>query len=327
MTNRPIHTVEDILAGTVKNGFDGSIQTAGSFIFGDSDATLPYSQKRAFLTAVEGMRYRDNHGQDHLRPSFTVIETGVEPALAEEVRNQLLALCETGLLGLISDSPHRYAFTDASFVFIANYFTLREFHEGGGRAKLPPDLSYKTVILPSIQTSAKSFVQLLKSIQRRRFEAETGTLMQLQDKDAHDYESITRIAFSLQTPTFFVDPAISFEVIPLEQSRVKVVAQCYHVLAEESFDFALREISETWPEAATGEGLQGITAMADTIPKLNYAEQKIKEVFDRIVAKGQLHPTDDAIAAQLPIGRKGQPYTRETVNRYRNKMRGRGIEV
>lgn len=61
--------------------------------------------------------------------------------------------------------------------------------------------------------------------------------------------------------------------------------------------------------------------------KLAYTEQRIKDTYDLIVAEGQLHPTDETIAARLPLGPKGQPYTRETVNRYRNKMRKRGIGV
>lgn len=248
MAEKPINTVEDILASTIKNGFDGSIQTAGRFIFGDSDSTLPYSQKRAFLTAVEGMHYRDNHGQDHVRPTFTLIETGVEPVIAEGVRSELSDLCEVGLLNLISENPYRYAFTKVGFVFIGNYFTLREFHEGGGRAKLPPDLGYKTVILPSIPTSPKSFVQLLKSIQRRIYEGQTGNLLQFQDKDRHDYESITRVSFTFQAPNFFIEPALSFEIIPLEPARVKVIAECYHGLAEEAFNVFLTEVIETWPE-------------------------------------------------------------------------------
>lgn len=61
--------------------------------------------------------------------------------------------------------------------------------------------------------------------------------------------------------------------------------------------------------------------------ELSYQEQKIKQVYDAIVTEGELHPTDERIAAKLPIGQKGTPYARETVNRYRRKMRKRGIKV
>ncbi len=61
--------------------------------------------------------------------------------------------------------------------------------------------------------------------------------------------------------------------------------------------------------------------------ELSYPEMKIKAAYDQIVAEGYLYPTDETIAARLPLSRKGQPYTRETVNRYRGKMRKRGIDV
>lgn len=80
-------------------------------------------------------------------------------------------------------------------------------------------------------------------------------------------------------------------------------------------------------EGAAAEHRQGLTATTETAVTLNYIEQKIKDAYDRIVSERELYPTDDAIAARLPIGRKGQPITRETVNRYRRKMRRRDIKV
>lgn len=79
-------------------------------------------------------------------------------------------------------------------------------------------------------------------------------------------------------------------------------------------------------EAAAGQRL-ALAATTDPTHDLTYPERRIKRVYDQIVAEGQLHPTDEVIAARLPLGRKGQPYARETVNRYRVKMRKRGIEV
>lgn len=67
--------------------------------------------------------------------------------------------------------------------------------------------------------------------------------------------------------------------------------------------------------------------LTEVTPALSYVEQRIKEIYDLIISNGELYPTDEAIAANLPLGRKGQPYTRETVNRYRVRMRGRGIVV
>jgi len=67
----------------------------------------------------------------------------------------------------------------------------------------------------------------------------------------------------------------------------------------------------------------------DTSPqshKLKYVEQKIKAAYDEFLKQKQ-SPTDEDIAAKLPLNSRGQPYVRETVNRYRNAMRKRGIEV
>ena len=66
---------------------------------------------------------------------------------------------------------------------------------------------------------------------------------------------------------------------------------------------------------------------AEITASLDYTERKIKDAYDRLVSEGQLSPTDEVLAARLPIGPRGKAYTRETVNRYRNKMRRRGIEV
>jgi hypothetical protein len=60
--------------------------------------------------------------------------------------------------------------------------------------------------------------------------------------------------------------------------------------------------------------------------KLDYMETKILQACKDLRAE-KMFPTDDLIAARLPYGQKGQPYTRETVNRKRNKMRERGIDV
>ena len=60
--------------------------------------------------------------------------------------------------------------------------------------------------------------------------------------------------------------------------------------------------------------------------EMNFLEGKIKEIYDKYIDSSQI-PTDEMIAIKLPNSRKGQPYTRETVNRYRNKMRKRGIDV
>lgn len=84
-----------------------------------------------------------------------------------------------------------------------------------------------------------------------------------------------------------------------------------------------------WHDAlqTADERRQAIPASTDTMPELSYSERKIKEAYDRIIEKGEFHPTDEAIANELPIGRKGEKLSRETVNRYRNKMRRRGVEV
>lgn len=80
-----------------------------------------------------------------------------------------------------------------------------------------------------------------------------------------------------------------------------------------------------WDE--TSQAAVNLTSIAEATPGLNYMEQKIKAVYDLIVSEGNLYPTDETIAARLPMGRKGQPPARETVNRYRNRMRERGIDV
>jgi len=59
---------------------------------------------------------------------------------------------------------------------------------------------------------------------------------------------------------------------------------------------------------------------------LGYAERKILDVVSKLRA-ADMPATDDAVAAKLPLGPKGKMYTRETVNRYRRKMRGNGIDV
>ena len=85
-----------------------------------------------------------------------------------------------------------------------------------------------------------------------------------------------------------------------------------------------------WINDICPDGAAGGLAEEEAAPEkseLSYVEKKIKAAYDAVVARGDLHPTDEAIAARLPLGRKGQPYSRETVNRYRNKMRKRGIEV
>lgn len=64
----------------------------------------------------------------------------------------------------------------------------------------------------------------------------------------------------------------------------------------------------------------------ETNKALNYIEEKILAAFSKLRDEG-LHTSDEAIAAHLPESRKGQPYSRETVNRYRNNMRKRGFDV
>lgn len=240
--------VDFVLNSTIKSRLNGSIQLASHVIFGDLDSVLTYEQKRCFLIAIEGMQYRDNRGQDHIKADFKLIEEGVEPDAVNGVRTNLTTLCDCGLLAQLSQNPPRFAFTDAASVPISNYFQLRDSYGGDGRAKLSPDLSYKREVFSSIPVSARGFIQLMKSVQRRVYEGQTGNLLRFQDKDTHDYESTTRLVYGVQSETFFIDPAISIEVIPLEPIRVKVIVDCYHFLAEQHFDYILEEIKETWPK-------------------------------------------------------------------------------
>lgn len=242
--------VDSVLNSTIKSGLNGSIQLASQVIFGELDSVLTYEQKRCFLIAIEGMHYRDNRGQDHIRADFKLFEEGVELDAINGVRINLTTLCDCGLLAQLSHNPPRFAFTDAAAVPISNYFQLRDFYEGDGRAKISSDLSHKREVFTSLPVSARGFVQLMKSIQRRIYEGQTGNLLRFQDKDTHDYESTTRIVYCVQSETFLIDPAISIEVIPLEQIRVKVIVECYHLLAEQYFDYILEEINETWPTEA-----------------------------------------------------------------------------
>jgi hypothetical protein len=66
--------------------------------------------------------------------------------------------------------------------------------------------------------------------------------------------------------------------------------------------------------------------VAQATDKLDYLESKILQAYHDL-EKEDLSPTDERIAARLPESRKGQPYTRETVNRKRQAMRGRDIQV
>jgi hypothetical protein len=60
--------------------------------------------------------------------------------------------------------------------------------------------------------------------------------------------------------------------------------------------------------------------------QLSYVESKILAEVNRLRAAG-VTPTDEMVAARLPLGPKGRSYSRETVNRYRRRMRTRGIDV
>lgn len=60
--------------------------------------------------------------------------------------------------------------------------------------------------------------------------------------------------------------------------------------------------------------------------QLSYIEKKIKEAYDAFMANGD-YPTDEMIAGKIPRSRTGEQYSREEVNRKRNRMRRRGIEV
>lgn len=58
----------------------------------------------------------------------------------------------------------------------------------------------------------------------------------------------------------------------------------------------------------------------------DYLESKILQAREALLEE-DLPDTDANIAARLPSSRKGNPYTREWINRVRNRMRRRGIEV
>lgn len=243
----PEQVVEKVLSRPCSFRYGDTVPTSSSFIFSELDAVLTAAQKRLYLVLIENTRWKDKEGQEHLKSPFT-LEINDSLPESREIRTNLNELCKVGLLALQDDGT--YGFKLPGFA-ISNYLTLREFYEGDGRAKLSPNLNYKRVVLPKIPASAKSVVQLLKSIQRRLYEEQTGNLLQFQDKDIHDYESITRVSFIFQAPHFFIEPALSFEIIPLEPARVKVIAECYHVLAEEVFNVFLKEVVETWPDGPT----------------------------------------------------------------------------
>ena len=68
--------------------------------------------------------------------------------------------------------------------------------------------------------------------------------------------------------------------------------------------------------AATGAGDE----------QLNYLETKILEAVQALRREGQ--PTgDEYVAARLPMNSRGKSYSREWINRNRNAMRKRGIDV
>lgn len=268
--------VDFLLSSTIRNEFDGSVQSVADFIFGDLNSQLTYEQKRGFLNAVEGMWYRDNQGQDHVLSEFELILDGMDSIVDQRALANLQALCRWGLLQQLSEEQTHFAFTERGGVYIGNYLLIREFYEGNGRAKMSPNLSHKRVTIPSIPVSAKAFVQILKSIQRRVYEGQTGELLRFQDRNIHDYESITRVLYSFQSQYFFIDPALSVEIIPLGPTRIKVIAECYHILAEESLNVILNEISETWPKETVSEVSQGRVILRDKI-----AERfKLEEIED-----------------------------------------------
>lgn len=60
--------------------------------------------------------------------------------------------------------------------------------------------------------------------------------------------------------------------------------------------------------------------------QLQYLEKKIYDAYHDYLKDG-IKPSDEEIAAKLPRSNKGKYYTRETVNRKRNHMRKRGIDV
>lgn len=88
----------------------------------------------------------------------------------------------------------------------------------------------------------------------------------------------------------------------------------------------------TITSTATSHQVANTTVTLPTQPKnanndeLTYDEQKILKAYNALLEDG-LHPSDEAIAARLPLGRKGKPYSRETVNRKRQEMRKKGIQV
>lgn len=291
-----LQVVDEVLSRPCPIRFGDTVPSSSGFIFGKLDAVLTDVQKRLYLVLIERTRWKDNLGQERFVSPFSIEADETPSVEANEIWANLDALCKVNLLA--RDDNGAYNFTLPG-IAISNYSILREYYEGDGRAKLSPNLSYKRVVLPSIPVNAKSFVQLLKSIQRRLYEAQTGEPLQFQDKETHDYESITRITYSLQAPHFLIDPAISFEIIPFGPARVKVIAECYHGLAEESYNAALVEIGETWPEDVGSIITQVLGNMPQEEAKETTAEAQpwgmIPDYrWDRVAVKGLWEGLTDA---------------------------------
>lgn len=140
-----------------------------------------------------------------------------------------------------------------------------------------------------------------------------------------------------------VTQPIVFEVMPRSRERTKVKAQCLDPEAKDYFIYLLAEIVDEWPEAEgarraveaawgkdfyaeAGDGNGKPNEKRKPAEQMSYIEGKILQVYIDLQASG-LPTTDEMIAARLPLGPKGKNCARETVNRKRNKMRRRGIEV
>lgn len=244
----PYFLATHILNSSIKSTRLGTTQSAPDFIFGKYVNGFSQEEKRLFLIVLEAMLRTGQARVKHVELVQGSQEYADE-AGPEEIALQ--AFCKLGLLKPVGETPTaEYEITDHGGILFSNYSILRDIVAGGGRMRIEPDFSYRKEIF-YVRTGTENFLNLLKSNARRSFEDRMGELAKLTQSKNPTSDGNVRLLLLYQTDSLYIDPAMSFEIIlvdPVPKSRLKIIASCYHTMAESAFEEILREIYGTWPE-------------------------------------------------------------------------------
>ena len=229
-------------------------KTAEEFIFGQYDSDLSREQKRQFLILVDESIQplpddRDRILDIELTPRDRDGKVSPNSAV-RDIQSLLDQFVNFGLLELISKTPYlQYSFTEKSGQIIDNYMHVAAIIEGDGRYNLRPIAPFKRSIF-NIDTQAKTFLYILMSYHRRLYEDKTGQFAEFKRNDDFDYNERILLRFTYETVSSIIRPGLTFEIIPINANRIRVIAECHHILAEETYNQFLQEVTDIWPETA-----------------------------------------------------------------------------